>query len=177
MKILKTILIVLLVIIAIPLVAALFAPKDFKAHGTVVVDKPQQEVFDYVKQVSNQRDFGVWFKMDPNIKVSSEGTDGTEGYVLRWESEVVGNGSQTITRLVGQDSVLSKLDFGFGEPPTGYFALKPVSDAQTEVTWGIEGKSPYPWNLMSLFMDMDQDFITGVENLKRELEAKPVSSQ
>ncbi len=175
MKILKISLIVLAVLIAIPLIASLFAPTDFKAQGTVTIDRPRQEVFDYVRQVGNQRDFSVWFKMDPAIKIASEGTDGTEGFVLNWESEVVGDGSQTITRIVEHDSVLSILDFGFGEPPQGFFALKEVNQGQTEVTWGIVGKSSRPWNLVSLFMDMNKDFDTGVQNLKEVLEAESPS--
>lgn len=156
MKILKRVLLVLLIIIAIPFIIALFVSNDFQARSTILIDKPREEVFEYVRQVSNQEDFGVWFKMDPDIKLISEGTDGTEGFVLRWESDVVGNGSQTITRIVGQDSIISKLDFGFGDPPTGYFALR----------------TPYPWNFMSLFVDMNKDFEVGVSNLKKEMEGE-----
>ncbi len=171
MRTIKIIVIVLAVLLAIPLVAALFVPNDFRAHGTVTIDKPRHEVFDYVKYVGNQQEFGVWFKMDPQIKVIPAGADGTEGFVLRWESEVVGNGSQTITRIVEYDSILSKLDFGFGEPPQGYFALSEVDPGKTEVTWGIAGTSPYPWNLAGVFMDMNKDFETGLRNLKEVLES------
>ncbi len=172
MKVLKKILIALLILIAIPLIAALFVSRHFKAENTVTIRKSRHEVFDYVKNVNNQRDFGVWFKMDPDIKTTSEGTDGTEGYVLKWESEKVGNGSQTITKVAAADSVLSKLDFGFGEPAQGYFKLKEVTPGETEVTWGISGESPYPWNLVSLFMDMNKDFETGTQNLKELLESQ-----
>ncbi len=171
----KIILLVLAVIIAIPLVAALFVPNDFKAQGTVRINKPRAEVFDYVRYVGNQQDFSVWFKMDPAIEATGEGTDGTEGFVLRWKSEVVGNGSQTITRIAEYDSILSVLDFGFGEPPQGFFALKELGADQTEVTWGIVGRSSYPWNLASALMDMNKDFQTGLQNLKEVLEsAAPV---
>ncbi len=179
MKLLKKIFIALLILIAIPLIAALFVSRHFKAENTVTIGKPKQEVFDFIKNVSNQRDFGVWFKMDPDIKITSEGTDGTEGYVLKWESEKVGNGSQTITLIAATDSVLSKLDFGFGEPAQGFFKLKEITPNETEVTWGISGESPYPWNLVSLFMDMNKDFETGTQNLKELLESRqsPVSEK
>lgn len=172
MKLLKKILIALLILIAIPLIAALFVSRHFEAQNTVTIRKSRQEVFDYIKNVNNQRDFGVWFKMDPHIKTTSEGTDGTEGYVLKWESEKVGNGSQTITKIAPGDSVLSKLDFGFGEPAKGYFKLKEIAPDETEVTWGISGESPYPFNLAGLFMDMNKDFKTGTQNLKEVLEAR-----
>ncbi len=172
MKVLKKILIALLIIIAIPLIVALFVSKHFSAEGTATIAKPKQEVFDYIKSINNQRDFGVWFKMDPDIKTTSEGTDGTEGYVYKWESQKVGNGSQTITKIVPGDSILSRLDFGFGEPAEGYFKVKEITPDETAVTWGIRGESPYPWNLMSLFMDMNKDFEKGTQNLKEILEAR-----
>jgi hypothetical protein len=47
--------------------------------------------------------------------------------------------------------------------------LKEISPNQTAVTWGITGKSPYPWNLMNLFMNMNKDFDQGLNNLKNVL--------
>ncbi len=172
MKILKKILIILLIIIAIPLIVALFVSKDFKGYAEISINKPKQEVFDYIQNVENQRHFGVWFLMDPNIKTSSTGIDGTEGYKLEWESEVVGNGSQTITKIAKNDSVISSFEFGFGDPAKGYFILKEISPTETSLGWGISGKSPYPFNLMSLFMDNNESFETSVQNLKKILEAQ-----
>lgn len=172
MKLLKKILIVVVIIIALPLIVALFIPKDFKGEGNIVINKPKQEVFDYIKYVENQRNFGVWFQMDEAISTTSEGNDGTEGFKLAWQSSVVGDGSQTITKIVDNDSVLSSLYFGYGEPSKGYFKLKALSPDETSVVWGVSGTSPYPFNLMGLFMDMNESFQTGVENLKTVVEAQ-----
>lgn len=172
MKLLKKILIVVLIIIAIPLIVAIFVSKDFKGEGEIVINKPKQEVFDYIKYIENQRHFGEWYQMDKNITSTSEGTDGTEGYKMEWKSEVVGDGSQTITKIYENDSVLSSLYFGMGEPAKGYFKLKEVSRNETSVTWGVVGKSPYPFNLMGLFMDMNESFEKGVKNLKTIVEAQ-----
>jgi hypothetical protein len=49
MKIVKKILIVLAIIIAIPLIIALFVKKDYAVQREVTIDKPKQEVFDYIK--------------------------------------------------------------------------------------------------------------------------------
>lgn len=175
MKLLKKIVIVLLIIIAIPLIVALFVSKDFKGEGTVVINKPKQEVFDYIKYVENQENFGVWQLSDPDMKITYEGTDGTEGFVSKWESEKVGSGSQTITKIVENDSVIVSLYFGFGEPAKGYFILREISPNETSVTWGVSGKSPYPWNFMGLFMDMNKDFEQGTQTLKEILEAQESS--
>jgi len=50
------------------------------------------------------------------------------------------------------------------------------NDTESTVTWTFEGSTPYPFNLMLLFMDMDKmigkDFETGLNNLKVILENK-----
>ncbi|CAM3465622.1 SRPBCC family protein [Sphingobacterium prati] len=169
MKVVKKFLIVLAILIAIPLIVALFVPKKFAAQSEITIDKPKQEVFNYVKFMRNQDHFGVWQLSDPQMKKSEVGTDGQVGFKYSWDGEKVGKGSQTITRIVEGETIETSLDFGFGEPSKGYFILKEISLDQTAVTWGITGKSPYPWNLMNLFMNMNKDFDQGLKNLKNIL--------
>ena len=38
------------------------------------------------------------------------------------------------------------------------------SENGTVVKWGFDGKMPYPWNVMGLFMDMEDNLSTGVES-------------
>lgn len=172
MKIIKRILIVVVIIIAIPFVLAFFVPREFQSESEIVVDKPISEVFDYVQYVDNQDSFGVWQLSDPDAKVEREGTDGTVGYRYSWEGDKVGKGSQTITNIIKNEKVETELDFGFGEPAYSHFLTEEVAPNQTRVTWGISGRSPYPWNLMSLFYDMGEQFDEGLQNLKAVLEAR-----
>ena len=170
MKILKKILLIILAFIALVLIVALFVPKEFKSQAEVTINKPKQEVFDYIKYVKNQDNFGTWQLSDPEMKTTSEGTDGTVGFKYSWISDKLGDGSQTITHIEEGERIDSELDFGFGDPAKGFIVLKEISPALTSVTWGISGKSPYPCNLMGLFMNMDSDFEKGLQNLKNELE-------
>lgn len=170
MKIIKRIVIALLIIIAIPLIVALFVPRDFKSEKSIVINKPVTEVFDYVKHVKNQDNFGIWQLSDPDMKKSYEGTDGTVGFVYHWDSESMGKGSQKITAIEDGKRVDFELDFGFGDPAKAYFITREKSTDQTNVTWGITGRTPYPFNFMSLFYDMGNDFEQGLHNLKKELE-------
>lgn len=87
MKILKIILIVILVVIAIPLVVALFVKKDYVVEREISINKPSQEVFDYVKYLRNHDYFSKWASMDPNMKKTYSGTIGQVGFVSAWESE------------------------------------------------------------------------------------------
>ncbi len=170
MKILKRILIGLLVLVAIALIVAAIAPKEFSAEKQIVINKPIAEVFNYVKYVKNQDNYGVWQLMDPGMKKTYSGTDGTIGFTYSWDSKKLGKGSQTITNVVEGEKIETALDFGFGKPAQSYITTKENNPSQTTVTWGIKGKSPYPFNIMNLFYDMSKDFEKGLQNLKDVME-------
>jgi hypothetical protein len=170
MKTAKKILIVILVLLAIPLIAALFVDKSFKAERDIVIEKPKEQVFNYLKYIKNQDNFGVWQLSDPTLKKTYDGVDGTVGFSYSWDGEKLGKGSQTIKQINEGERIETELNFGFGEPARAYFLTEALSPNQTKVTWGITGNSPYPFNLMSLFYDMGNDFDQGLANLKGVLE-------
>jgi uncharacterized membrane protein len=77
MKFLKRLLLFIVAIIAIALITALFVKKEYSLTKDVTINKPRQQVFDYVAQLKNQNAYGVWFKMDSAMKQTFTGTDGT----------------------------------------------------------------------------------------------------
>jgi len=170
MKVLKKILLVILALIALILIVAAFVPKKFTSEREIVINKPRSEVFDYIRYIKNQDNFGVWQLSDPAMKKSYEGTDGTVGFKYSWDSKEMGKGTQTITNIVEGERMDTELDFGFGDPAKAYFITKDANAGQTTVVWGITGKSPYPFNIMGLFYDMGNDFEKGLQNLKGVLE-------
>lgn len=178
MKAVKYIFLTLLGLIVLLLVVALFVPKQFKVERSITIHQPDSVVFDYIKYLKNQDHFSVWAKMDPNMKTTYHGTDGTIGFVSAWESnnKDVGVGEQEIISIhEGR-----RIDFAlrFKKPQEAdnlaYFVTKSVGDSATRVTWGITGKMPYPMNLMLLTLNMDElvgpDLEKGLENLKGILE-------
>lgn len=170
MKILKRIALICLALIALVLVVAAFAPKSFRSEKQIVINKPRNEVFAYIRMVKNQDHYGVWQLSDPGMKKSYEGTDGTAGFRYSWDSKELGKGSQTITNIVNEERMDTELYFGFGDPAKAYMITEDAGTGQTRVTWGISGRSPYPFNIMNLFYDMGKDFDQGLKNLKGVLE-------
>ena len=176
MKILKRILLAIIGIIVIILVFALFIDKEFSLSKEIVVNKPKQQVFDYVKLIKNQEQYSVWVMKDPNIKIVYTGTDGTVGAQSSWESEDknVGVGEQQIIELKEAESM--KVELRFKEPfeGTNYATniFTSVGDNQTKVTTTFTGKSNYPMNIMNLFMDMvlGKDMESNLNNMKAKLE-------
>lgn len=171
MKFLKYALFTILGLIVLLLIVALFVPKTFHAEGTTVINKPNAEVFNYVKHIKNQENFGVWFRIDPKIKTTVSGTDGTEGFKYSWKSEEVGNGSQVITKITEGSRVdIDLFLMDSTESAKSFFTTEAVGANETKVRWVVDGKMPYPFNLMSLCYDMNKDFVQGTANLKEVLE-------
>jgi hypothetical protein len=178
MKTLFIILIILAILIAIFLVTALFVRKRYAVERDVVIDKPRQVVFDYIKLLRNQNNFSKWASMDAAMKQEFRGTDGTVGFVSAWDSDKkeVGKGEQTILRIVEGERVEFELHFikPFEGRAIAYMTTEAVSDHQTKVRWGFTSSMHYPMNIMLLFMDMEKmignDFSIGLTNLKKVLE-------
>jgi hypothetical protein len=178
MKILITILLVILGIIVLLLVLALFTKKDYSIEREIVIFKPRQQVFDYIKFLKNQDNYSKWAMMDPAMKKSYRGTDGTAGFVSSWDSDKkdVGKGEQEIKKITDGERVDFEIRFikPFEARANAYMTTVLVSDNQTRVTWGFESKMKYPMNLMLIFMNMERavgnDLSTGLANLKQLLE-------
>jgi uncharacterized membrane protein len=173
MKILKKILLVVVILIALPLVAALFVKKAYTVEREVVIAKPKQEVFAYIKLLKNQNEFSKWAKMDPDMVKTFKGEDGTVGFVSAWDSKKddVGAGEQTIAKITEGERIDYNLHFirPFESDQTCYLTTEAAGD-QTKVKWGFNGSMPYPMNVLLLVMDMEKmigdDLQTGLNNLK-----------
>lgn len=177
MKIFKRILSVLGILLLIPLVIALFLSKDYAVEREITINKPKQEVFDYIKSLKNQRYWSTWNLMDPKMKVSDTGTDASVGFVTAWESEMVGNGEQEIKKITEGERMDTELRFKgmFASVSPAYLITEPVSETQTKVKWGMQGTMSYPLNFMQLFMSMDK--MIGAEYEKSLLNLKTILEQ
>ncbi len=116
--------------------------------------------------------------MDPAMKKSYRGTDGTVGFVSHWESdnEEVGWGEQEIKKITEGERIDFELRFlkPFEATEPAYMATESINENQTKVKWGFSGHFSYPMNLMLLFYDMEKmigdDLQNGLGKLKEILE-------
>lgn len=176
MKILKKILLVILSLIVLLLIVALFVKNEYSVEREVTINKPKQEVFDYVKILKNQDKYNKWVMTDPNVRRTYTGTDGTAGFITTWDSDnsKVGKGEQEIKNVIEGDKVESEVRFE--KPMKGtanvYMTTEAIADNQTKVKWGMNGKNSYPLNLMNLFVPsiLGGDLQTSLNNLKSVLE-------
>ncbi len=178
MKILKRSLLVLISLVALVLITALFVDGKFSATKKITINQPNEVVFAYIKQLKNQDNYSAWGKMDPKMKKTYKGTDGTVGFVSAWESkdDNVGAGEQEIIKIDENKRIDYELRFKkpFESVSPAFMTTKAISPTATEVQWGFSGEMNYPLNIMQLFLDMDamigDDFEKGLTNLKGILE-------
>lgn len=163
-------------IIALFLLAGLVIPKGLHATKQVVINKPKQEVFDYIKLLKNQDNFSKWASMDPGMKKEFRGTDGAPGFVSAWEgNKKVGKGEQEI-KSVGNDKIDFEIRFEkpFKSVAQAFMTTEDAGNNSTKVSWGFDSEMKYPMNTMKLFMNMNEaigkDFEIGLNNLKAILE-------
>jgi hypothetical protein len=180
MRVLLKLLFLLISIIAIVLIVGLFVDGNFSVSREITINQPKEVTFDYLSMLGNQQEYGVWQKKDSNINIKTTGTDGTVGFISSWESsmEEVGAGEQEITKLVDNKLIATEIRFKRPMETTSqaYLEINELSSNSCSVEWKLEGGSPYPWNILALFMDMDKeigpDLKQGLENLKSILESQ-----
>lgn len=174
MKILGFILLGILGLIALFLIVAIFVPNEYAIEREVTINKPQSQVFDYVKHIKNQNYFSEYVMMDTAMKKDYRGTDGNVGFVFAWDGEKSGKGEQEIKNIKEGEKVDLELRFVKPMESTAYayFATDSAGPNATKVKWGMNGTSKYPINLMTLIMsgNLERSMDKSLHTLKTVLE-------
>ena len=84
---LKKILIGVAILIVLPFVLAIFIPRQYTVSVSETINKPVNEVYDYMRILNNQQQWSEWVKADPNLKPDITGNDGTIGAIQHWNSK------------------------------------------------------------------------------------------
>lgn len=172
------ILLIIVCIIAIPLILASFKGNEFKVERQIIINKPKEIVFNFLKHIKNQDLFSVWMTMDPAMKREFTGADGTIGFVSAWDSthKSVGMGKQTIKGIKEGERLDMEIQFikPWNNKANAYFITEAETPERSLVKWGFYNNVKYPMKVMGLFMNMEKmigkDFDKGLSKLKEVLE-------
>lgn len=176
LKILKLIVLLLVGFVLFIFAASFMVDTDFSTERSVEIEKPIDDVFEYIRHLRNQDEYSAWAAMDPNMTQEFRGTDGTVGFVSAWEGEETGKGEQEIVEIIEGERIDFKLRFfePFESEADVYMITDSLSENQTRVTWGLESSMNRPMNLMLLFVNMEEaignDYDEGLAKLKEILE-------
>jgi uncharacterized protein YndB with AHSA1/START domain len=179
MNIIIIILSVILGFVVLILIIALFSKKAYALERSIVINKPVDEVFDYLKYIKNQDYFSKWVMTDPNMKKTFTGIDGTVGFIYAWEgNKKAGIGEQEIQAIIENKSL--DIEVRFKKPFEGLantpFSTESLSVNETKVTWGMNSEMKYPMNIFLLIGNIEKmlgdDIEISLNNLKEILEIK-----
>jgi uncharacterized protein YndB with AHSA1/START domain len=170
MKVLRILLYVVLGVIALVLVVAAVMPNRMDLKSEIVINKPVSEVYEFAKILENQKYYSKWVMLDPNVKVTYVGTDGTVGAYSSWESTMdeVGVGQQEIIGMEENKRIDYELRFKvpFEATDSAYTTFEAIDSTHTKVTNGFKSKMAFPLNLMLPMVEkMLQEDLNG--NMKR----------
>jgi uncharacterized protein YndB with AHSA1/START domain len=161
---------------ALILLIAAVTKKEYTVQRSVVINRPKEQVYDYLRHLKNQDRYSKWVMRDPNMKKTYTGTDGEVGFIYAWDgNKHAGAGEQEITRLVPNELVNAEIRFirPFAAVAQTPFVIEGDGD-DTKVTWSMSSSMKYPTNIMLLMMNMNKllgkDMEESLEMLKKQLE-------
>src|SRR5262245_9171348 len=133
----RNIVIGLVVLIAVVVGVAFVLPQKVHVERSTVVGASPDQVFSVVNDLTRAKEWGVWFKREPDMELKVEGPPAGLGAKISWKSKDQGDGSQEIIESTPFSTVKTKLDFGGAGSAIAAFALETV-EGGTKVTWSMD---------------------------------------
>ena len=163
---------VVVVFVVALLAYATTRPNALHVERTASINASPDKIFPLIDDFHSWSAWSPYEKMDPAMKRTYSGSPKGNGAAYEWlGNSNVGQGRMEITNATPSSKVTIKLDFV--KPMEGHdiatFTLAPKG-ATTDVTWSMDGPTPYIGKVMGVLFNMDKmiggDFATGLANLK-----------
>jgi uncharacterized protein YndB with AHSA1/START domain len=175
---LKTILIIVVIIVAGILIYASTKPDTFSVTRKLTIKASPEILFAEINDFNRWKAWSPWETKDPAMTRTLSGTPSGVGTIYEWNgNNNVGQGRMEILESVPPQKIVIKLDFikPFEGHNTAEFTFTPTADG-TLVNWEMRGANVFIGKVMSVFIDMDKmigtDFEAGLANLKQLTESK-----
>ncbi|MDJ0513906.1 MAG: SRPBCC family protein [Methyloceanibacter sp.] len=168
----KSILLVLLAIIAVFVGYIALQPDEYRVERTVTMAAPAAKVFGNVNDLRKWEAWSPWAKLDPNAKVVFEGPEAGQGAAMTWDGDdKVGAGKMTIVKSDPDQAI--NIDVVFTRPFEGStnsdFSFVSKGDS-TDVTWAMHGTQGFTEKAFSVIFGgvdmMGNDIDKGLSQLK-----------
>lgn len=173
MKILKTLGIVVLVLIATYALWNASIDSEYNVHRTVNIEATPEVISATVSDFTTWPSWSIWFERDSAMIPTFGDITSGEGATYSWISETQGSGNMTILTYESGKSMTSQINFDGQGSSNGYWRFTPLENGTTDVTWGFKGKMPFLMRWMAAAMEtwVGPDFEGGLNNLKVLIEA------
>lgn len=165
------IILVLVALIAVVLIYASTKPKSYYVERSISIQATAEKIYPHINDL---KAWEAWtpYNKDPNMqKTYSANTVGKGAHYAWAGNKEMGKGDITISDSTAPSQVLFDLHFvqPFEATNKVIFSLKPAGD-MTAVSWRMDGESNLMFNVMGIFINMDnmigKDFEVGLARLK-----------
>ena len=173
LKIIKSLIALLIIIIVLFIVIGIFLPKDYTVSRSVVIDASPQQIHPYLNNLNNWPKWSPWAENDPTLKVTVGDISSGIGASQSWIGKD-GDGSLVITESSIREGIDYDLEFNKGQfRCKGIFEYIPEGQG-TDVIWEMRGKvdTPVLGGYFAAKMDtwVGAEFEKGLQNLKEVVE-------
>lgn len=160
-----------------------WAKKEFDISRTVVINRPKEEVYNFVRQLKKQYLWMPWFSRNFKGILKYKGDDGKMDALLYWKGHSkYYEGTQKIVKLhqgkVMETRILIIKPFRI--VLLEYKGLKEIDENKTKMVWGIRGGLAFPFSVMALIHPVEKaygkELEEGLKNIKTTLEEKNENS-
>lgn len=170
MKFLKKLFIVLLILVIILLIIAVMLPSKRHVEASLNIDTPAKYVYEQVVNFKNWDKWTPFRDNDTAMKISYSGPHRGVGAIMSWVSEKEGNGSMTITEVIPNKKIKTRIDFeGWGSSFSEWVFVD--SNNSTKVIWtmSLENLGFPVGRYMGLMMSsmIKKSFEKGLARLKK----------
>lgn len=170
--------VIIIVVLLIPIIAAAAMSEDFEIVADTSINRSHSEVFDYVKYLNNANHYNKWMMQDPDHRRELIGTDGTPGFIYKWDSDNknVGQGEQEILHIMGKERIDYEIRFirPFNNIARSSMVLTSAGDGTTNVSWSFGGKRGFGMRIFHFLFNLKnvlrRDLQTSLGHLKNVLE-------
>lgn len=150
--------------------AGFFLPSGFTVQRSVEINAPPKKIYDLIVEPRRWKDWSVWTRRDPDMRITYSGPPFGMGAKWAWVSKSEGTGNMEFTRVEPDKAVEYSLSFPeYNMRSAGALRLEPSGSA-TRVTWtnsGDVGGNPLKHYLAAMMDRMvGPDFEGGLANLK-----------
>jgi len=168
----KTIIIVIVVLIAAILIFAATRPDTFRIQRATNITALPEKIFPLINDFHQWEPWSPWEKVDPALTRTYSGAASGKGAIYEWNgNKNIGQGHMEIIESSPASKIVLKIDFikPFEAHNTVEFTLVAKGDSTT-VTQAMYGPSPYISKLMGIFCSMEKivgpKYEEGLANLK-----------
>ncbi|HEY8361047.1 MAG TPA: SRPBCC family protein [Ramlibacter sp.] len=172
---LKTFALIAVLGLAGVLLYAATRPDTFQVARSATVQASAERLYPLINDLRQFNTWNPYEKKDPNVRGEYRGPPAGPGAAYHFEgNKDVGKGSiRIVDAAPGKVTMQLHMIEPFEGRNTVEFILQPRGGA-TEVTWAMNGPSPFLAKLVGVFMNMDRmigrDFEAGLAGLKQRAE-------